>query len=86
MFVVSLFGLPYARNSSRHRLENTDKDGELINDFVSTFGKYIEVEEITSEIVAEVLKEVRIYPDGRFEITWNFRDELKEPILDLQGE
>lgn len=67
-------------------LENTDKDGELINDFVSTFGKYIEVEEITSEIVAEVLKEVRIYPDGRFEITWNFRDELKEPILDLQGE
>lgn len=67
-------------------LENIGQDGSLQNSFVSTFGKYMEVEEITSEIVTEVLKEVRIYPGGRFEIAWDFRNELEKLMLDLQGE
>lgn len=67
-------------------LENMGRDGSLQNSFVSTFGKYMEVEEITGEIVTEVLKEIRIYPGGRFEITWNFRDELEKLMLDLQGD
>lgn len=67
-------------------LENMDTDGSLRNGFVSAFGKYLEVEEITDEIVADVLKEVRIHPGGRIETIWNYRDELKKLILDLQGD
>ncbi len=67
-------------------LENIGEDGGLRNGFISTFEKYTEVEEITSEIVTEVLQEVRIYPDERFEVVWNFRDELAKLMLDLQGE
>ena len=67
-------------------LENMDTDGSLRNGFVSAFGKYQEVEEITDEIVADVLKEVHIHPGGRIETVWNYRDELKKLILDLQGD
>ena len=45
----------------------------------------MDVGEITNEIVTEVLSEIRIYPDSRLEITWNFRDELDNLVLDLQG-
>ena len=65
-------------------LENLGADGNLQNGFVSTFGKYLDVKEITSEITAEVLKEVLVYPGNRFEIIWNCREELKNLILDLQ--
>ena len=37
-------------------LEDMDVDGSLQNGFAATFGKYLDVEEITSEIVTEVLK------------------------------
>lgn len=67
-------------------LENMGADGSLRNGFVSTFGKYLDVKEITSEITAEVLKEVLVFPSDRFEIAWNYRDELEKLILDLQGE
>ena len=66
-------------------LDNIGRDGGLQNAFVSTFEKYMDVEEITSEIVSEVLHEVRIFPDKRLEIVWNFRDELKKLMLELQG-
>ena len=59
--------------------------GNLQNEFVSAFKKYLDVEEITSEIMADVLQEVRIFPDGRIETVWNYRDELEKLILDLQG-
>lgn len=67
-------------------LENTGLSGGLQNVFVSTFGKYMEVEEITGEIVTEVLKEVRIYPGGRLEIIWNLQDKLEKLVLTLQGD
>lgn len=57
-------------------LENAETNGGLRNEFVSTFEKYVNVDEITREILTEVLKEVRIYPGGRFEIIWNFCDEM----------
>ena len=66
-------------------LDNTGADGDLQNAFVSTFEKYVGVEEITGEIVSEVLSEVRVYPDKRLEIVWNFRDELEKLMLDLEG-
>ena len=67
-------------------LETMGTNGGLQNGFVSTFGKYMEVEEITGEIVTEVLKEVRIYPGGRLEIIWNLQDELEKLVLALQGD
>ena len=35
--------------------------------------------------MADVLQEVRIFPGGRIETVWNYRDELEKLILDLQG-
>ena len=67
-------------------LENIGTNGSLQNGFVSAFGKYLEVEEITDEIAADVLREVRVFPGGRIETAWNYRDELKKLILDLQGD
>lgn len=67
-------------------LDNSGADGNLRNGFVSTFGKYMEVEKITGEIMTEVLKEVRIYPGGQIEIVWNLQDELEKMLMDLQGE
>ena len=67
-------------------LENMGTDGSLQNGFVSAFGKYLEVEEITDEIATAVLREVCVFPGGRIETAWNYRDELKKLILDLQGD
>ncbi|NCE65107.1 hypothetical protein D1159_11105 [Pseudoflavonifractor sp. 524-17] len=67
-------------------LENMGTDGSLRNGFVSVFGKYLEVGEMTDEIAADVLKEVRIHPGGRIETVWNYRDELEKLMLDLQGD
>lgn len=66
-------------------LDNLNADGGLQNGFVSAFGKYLNVEEITSDILSDVLKEVRVFPGGRFEIVWNYRDELERLMLDLGG-
>lgn len=66
-------------------LENEGTDGSLQNTFVSTFEKYTEIEKITSEIISEVLKEIHISPGERLEFVWNFQDEMKKLILDLQG-
>ena len=65
-------------------LDNMGEDGSLQNAFVSTFEKYVDVEEITSEIASEVLCEVRVYPDTRLEIVWNFCDELEILMLELE--
>ena len=69
-------------------LENTGVDGELQNQFISSFYPYAEaeIETITKEILSEVLKEIRIYPGGQLEIIWNYREEYKKMLLDLEGE
>ena len=64
-------------------LENTGAGGNLDNRFVSSFQKYTEVQEITSEIVEDLLKEIIVYPEGRLEIVWNYREELNRMILDV---
>lgn len=67
-------------------LENTTPDGRLNNRFVAGFAKYIGVEEITREMVSDVLSEVLVYPDGRLEIVWNYGADYKKLLLDLTGE
>lgn len=66
-------------------LENLGTDGGLQNQFVSTFQKYVEVQEITNEIVSDILKEVVVYPDRRLEIVWNYQKEFDAIMLDVMG-
>lgn len=64
-------------------LENTGADGKLNNRFVDCFQKYTEVEEITAEIVTDILQEIVVYPDNRLEIVWNYREDLEKLLLDM---
>lgn len=61
-------------------------DGKLENRFVDSFAKYTEVEELTADIVSDVLQEIIVYPDGRLCIVWNYGDELKKLLLDIDME
>lgn len=69
------------------KLENIGTDGELQNQFVVRFRSHLETEvkEITQEILSDLLKEIHIYPGGRLEIIWNYRDEYEKMMLDLKG-
>ena len=69
------------------KLENTGEDGELQNQFVVRFRPYVEADmkEITQEILSDLLSGIRVYPGGRLEIIWNYRDEYKKMMLDLEG-
>lgn len=67
-------------------LANAGSDGQLNNPFVTSFQKYAEVTEITKEMMMDVLKEVRIYPGGRIEIVWNYREDLERLLRDLHDE
>lgn len=62
-------------------------DRELQNQFVVRFRPHLEAEikEITQEILSDLLKEIHIYPGGRLEIVWNYRDEYENMMLDLKG-
>lgn len=64
-------------------LENTGADGGLNNRFVDCFQKYAEVEEITTEIITDVLQEIVIYPDNRLEIVWNYSEDLHKLLLNV---
>lgn len=65
--------------------ENAGADGELQNQFVARFRPYVEAEikEITQEILSDLLNEIRVYPGGRLEIIWNYREEYEKMMLDL---
>ena len=67
-------------------LANANSDGKLNNPFVSSCQKYTEVTSITKEMMMDVLKEVRIYPGGRIEITWNYCEDLERLLRDLHDE
>ena len=66
-------------------MEDTAPDGKLNNRFVASFQKYIGVEELTAEIVSDVLSEVRVFPNGRLEIVWNYNEDYKKLLLDLMS-
>lgn len=70
------------------KLENTGEDGELQNQFVVRFRPHVEaeIEEITQEILSDILSEIHVYPGGRLEIIWNYREEYTKMMLDLEGE
>lgn len=66
-------------------LENTGADGRLNNRFVDCFQRYAEVEEVTAEIVTDVLQEIVVYPDHRLNIVWNYREDLEKLLLDMES-
>lgn len=64
-------------------LQYAGADGKLENRFVDSFTKYTEVEKLTAEIVADVLQEIIVYPGGKINIVWNYRDEMEKLLLDI---
>lgn len=64
-------------------LQNADEDGRLENRFTDSFGKYTEVEELTADIIEDVLQEIVVYPDHVLQIVWNYQDDLKKLLLDI---
>jgi len=60
------------------QLENHGSDGTLRNQFVDRFKQYTEVQELTGEIITDVLDAVYIYPGSQVRIVWNFRDEFEK--------
>ncbi|MCM1560549.1 MAG: recombinase family protein [Butyrivibrio sp.] len=48
------------------------------------FGKYVFVEELTREVLVELVKEIRVSGDNQIEIEWNFREEAPIDVLSCQ--
>ena len=61
-------------------LESSSDGVRLQNPFVDAFKKYTAVQELTDEVVADVLTVIHIFPDHRVEIEWNYQDELQALI------
>ena len=64
-------------------MENTDADGHLQNRFVSCFQQYKDVETLTKEIADDVLEKIIVYPGGRLQVVWNYREDYEKLMLDL---
>ena len=64
-------------------LQNAGRDGRLENRFTDSFGKYTEVQELTADIIEDVLQEIVVYPNHVLRIVWNYQDDLKKLLLDI---
>lgn len=67
-------------------LQNAGADGKLENKFTDSFVRYAETEELTADIIADVLQEVAVYPGRVLHISWNYQDELEKLLLDINME
>ena len=61
-------------------------EGRLKNQYVGHFQIYTEIEELTSEIARDVLKEIIIYPGKMINIVWNYQEDLKQMLLDINAD
>ena len=64
-------------------LQNAGTDGRLENRFTDSFSRYTEIEELTADIIEDVLQEIIVYPDHVLHIVWNYPDDLERLILDI---
>ena len=73
----------------QQRLEEVSEKAESVRRYISTaklehnrfvegYGKYTELDELTSEIAADLLECVTIWPDGRLDISLNYLDEYPD--------
>ena len=67
-------------------LQNIDREGRLKNQYVEHFQTHTEIEELTSEIARDVLKEIIIYPGKMIHIVWNYQEDLKQMLLDINAD
>lgn len=67
----------------RFCLNNTDADGHLQNRFITCFQQYKDTETLITEIVDNVLEKILVYPGGRLEVHWNYREEFEKLVSDL---
>ena len=58
--------------SLEQRIFKTKSESNL---FVESYGKYTEMDELTSKIASGLLERVTIWPDGRLDIALNYLDE-----------
>ena len=65
-------------------LRNAGTDGGLENRFVDSFEKYTEIEELTADIIEDVLQEIIVYPGHVLNIVWNYQDDLEKLVLDIE--
>lgn len=66
------------------RKDNLGADCGLDNRFVNSFRRYVSVEDITTEIMEDVLDSVIVYPGNRIEIVWNYKKEFEALMLELR--
>lgn len=57
-------------------LDNLVAEDDLQESIIPELEKYTQVEELTQEILDDVLDEVRVFPGGRLEIRWKFQEEI----------
>ena len=54
------------------QLADSNEDGLAIR-----LQSYLDVEQLTEDILDGLLEQVLVFPDGRLEIRWKFQDELE---------
>lgn len=59
--------------TSIERVQLTDNSE---NGLAAKFQRYVDIEEITQEILDDVLDEVRVFPGGQLVIQWKYQDEI----------
>lgn len=64
-------------------LQNAGTDGRLENRFTDSFSRYTEIEELTADIIEDVLQEIVVYPDHVLHIVWNYQDDLERLLFDI---
>ncbi|NCC66827.1 MAG: hypothetical protein EOM14_01345 [Clostridia bacterium] len=75
----------------QQRLEEASEKAEFVkqrisaaqskhNHFLESYGKYTELDELTSEIAIDLLERVTIWPDGRLDISLSYLDEYPTPV------
>ena len=48
---------------------------------LNLFSKYIDVVELTNEMLSDVIKSIYVYNDKRIRIVWNFKEKLVENVI-----
>lgn len=51
-------------------------DAEI--DVLNLFEKYIGIEELSNEMLTDMIKSIYVYNEKRVKIVWNFKERLRE--------
>lgn len=68
------------------KLKSINAKSALENKFADHFSQYAEIEELTAEIVADVLEGIIVYPEYELNVAWNYQEDLKQLLLDVRAE